>query len=344
VARTYYPGTANLSEAERVTLTAGLDATNLDFGLLGVPMAQVTITVLDSSGKPPAAVATRVQRLGAPPGEVRGILAKNQAMFPAVPAGEFWMMAAATPAPGARPEYAIARTTVAGSDARLTLQTSPALTLPGRVVPLDASLAPPSFAGVQVRAESVGIELPNPAGSAAPPPPPPAVSQDGSFVLDGIFGPMLFRLAGLPAGWALMSVRLGEREIIDIPLDLAAADPAPEGPLTMVVTNTTGEITGSAIDARKQPVPNARIVLYPDDETQWQPASRFIRGLLASADGTFSMSSLLPGRYLVAAVEWMDNGAWLDPDTLRRLRAFARPVVVEPHAKSSVTVTVGGGR
>jgi hypothetical protein len=343
-ARTYYPGTANLSEAERATVTAGRDAAGLDFGLLSVPMAQLTITVLDSGGKAPSTLATRVQRVGAPPGEVRGSLMKNQAMFPAVPAGEFWIMAAATPAPGARPEFALVRTTIAGSDAALTLRTSPALAIPGRVVAADPSTAAPSFAGVQVRSEPVGIELPNPAGSGAPAPTPPAVAQDGTFVLNGVFGPTAFRLTGLPAGWALASVRLGEQDIIDNPLDLTALDSAPEGPLTMVVTDATGELAGLAIDARKQPVPNARVVLYPDDETQWRPASRAIRSVLASADGTFSTSSLLPGRYLLAAVEWMDNGAWLDPDTLRRLRPAAQRIVVEPHGKLSVSVTVGGAR
>ncbi len=113
----------------------------------------------------------------------------------------------------------------------------------------------------------------------------------------------------------------------------------------MAVTNATGEIAGTAIDPRKQPMPNARLVLYPDDEAQWRPTSRGIRSFLAAADGRFSTSSLVPGSYLLAAVEWMDNGAWFDPgETLRRLRTTAQRVVVEAHGKLSVNVTVGGAR
>ena len=343
-ARTYYPGTASLTEAERVTVSAGRDATGLDLRLLSVPVARVTLTVLDSTGKAPSTMGTRVQRVGAPPGEVRGSLNKNQVLFPSVPPGEFWLMAAATPTPGAPTEFAAVRTTVAGNDVALTLRTSPSVTVAGRVVSADGSAAIPSLAGVQVRAETVGFELPNPAGSAAAAPVPPGVAQDGAFQMKGVFAPSLFRLTGLPAGWALVSVRLGDQEIVDTPIDLAAADRQPGDSLTMVVTHATGQMSGSVADGKSRPIPNARIVLFPDDETQWQPASRFVRSLLASADGTFTTSSLLPGSYLLAAAEWMDPGAWLDPDVLRGLRPHAQRVVIEPNGKLSVTVTLGDAR
>jgi hypothetical protein len=349
VGRTFYPGTADLSDATGVHVATGKDASTLDFAVLAVPMAQVTITVVDSTGKAPPVLAARLQRVGAPVGEVRGSLMKNQAVFPSAPPGEFWAMAAATPAPGAPPEFALARVAIAGRDVALTLPTQVGAALSGRVVAADASVPLP--AGLRAHTETVGFELPNPAGSSAPAPADPAVGADGSFALKSVFGPTLFRLAGLPAGWALSAVRLGESDVTDQAVDLAAVEPPAPSTLTMVVTNATGEISGTAFAAgqpsglsQRQPFPNARIVLFPDDERQWTPRSRLIKSVVAAADGTFTVPSVLPGRYLVAGSAWMDAGAWLDPDALRRLRDAAQRVVVEPRVKSNVSVAIGGDR
>ncbi len=218
VARTYYPGTANLSEADWVTVAAARDAANLDFGLIGVPVAQLTVTVLDSSGKAPATMAARVQRVGAPPGEVRGAAMKNQVMFRGVPAGEFWVMAAATPASGAPPEYALTRASVAGSDAALTLRTSPALA-GTRARRARRLLDGGSVVRGRPGARRIGgSRTAQPGGSAAPLPAPPVTwRRTARSSLKGVFGPMLFRLGALPAGWVLVSVRLGDQEIIDTP-------------------------------------------------------------------------------------------------------------------------------
>jgi hypothetical protein len=344
IGQTYYPGTGNLSEAERVTTASGRDAAGLDFRLLSVTLARVTLTVLDSSGKPPSVLGIRMQRVGAPPGEVRGSYVPsqpNQVFFDRVPQGEFWLMAATPGVSGGAPEFAVTRTVVDGREMRLTLTTHPGLGVVGRVVPAEGSTAAPAFGGIHVQVEPVGFDLPNPAGSRAPAQAAPGIAQDGTFTLTSVFGPSLFRLAGLPAGWALVSVRLGEQEIIDTPIDLAAAEAPSERPLTMVVTRATGDISGSAIDAQKQPVPNARIVVFPEDPQLWTPSSRFVRNVLADHNGAFAMASLLPGKYFVAGVPWMDSGAWLDPETLGRLRVQAQPVVISAGEKLSVTVTAG---
>jgi hypothetical protein len=85
------------------------------------------------------------------------------------------------------------------------------------------------------------------------------------------------------------------------------------------------------------------VVTLPKPSTLMRlvPSSRFVRNVLADHNGAFAMASLLPGKYFVAGVPWMDSGAWLDPETLGRLRAQAQPVVVSAGEKLSVTVTAG---
>lgn len=336
-ARTYYPGTAAPSDAQRVSLVAGREAANLDFAVGSVLMARVTLQVVDATGKAPRTLGTRLQRVGAPPGEVRAALQANQAMFPSVPPGEYWAMAAATPSPGADPEFAAVRAMVSGSDLNLTLTTARGTVLNGRVQVEGGEVAVPP--GLRVIAETVGYELPNPAGSGAPAAPAPVVGADSRFVMTGLFGPRLFRVGGLKDGWALSSVRLGESDITDMPMDVKAADPAVE--LVVVVTNNTGTIGGMLTDARKRAVPNGRVVVFPDDERQWTVRSRFLKTSLAGIDGSYSVGSLLPGKYLICALDWLDEGAWLDPDLLRRLRAFASPISVKGHDRQTIALALG---
>jgi len=336
-ARTYYPGNAAPSDAQRVSLVAGREAAGLDFIVASLPMARVTVQVVDATGKAPRALSTRLQRVGAPPGEVRGVLQGNQAMFPAVPPGEYWAMAAATQSPGGAPEFAAVRATVSGGDLALTLTTAQLPALNGRMQVEDGGTTPSS--GLRVIAETVDYELPNPAGSGAPVALAPAVGADGTFVIPNVPGSRLFRLSGLPEGWVVSSVRLGESDITDVPTDLKPTEPPVE--LVVIVTNNTGAINGVVIDAQKRPVPNGRVVVFPEDERQWTARSRFLKAALAGIDGAYSIGSLVPGKYFVCALEWLDDGAWLDPDALRRMRAFASPVIVTGADRQTIALMIG---
>ena len=57
---TYYPGTPNVAEAQRITLAAGQESPSADFALVAVRLASVTGIVIGSDGKPleGAAVST----------------------------------------------------------------------------------------------------------------------------------------------------------------------------------------------------------------------------------------------------------------------------------------------
>ena len=49
---TYYPGTANPGEAQRVRLGAGDEATGLDFAFAQTPTARIAGTIVDAAGRP----------------------------------------------------------------------------------------------------------------------------------------------------------------------------------------------------------------------------------------------------------------------------------------------------
>ena len=51
-APTYFPGTGNVAEAQRVTVTVGQEIANISFALLPVRTVRVTGSIIDSAGKP----------------------------------------------------------------------------------------------------------------------------------------------------------------------------------------------------------------------------------------------------------------------------------------------------
>jgi hypothetical protein len=73
-----------------------------------------------------------------------------------------------------------------------------------------------------------------------------------------------------------------------------------------------------------------------DDARRWAARSRFIKSVDLGADGRYAIKGLLPGKYLVAVSDVLDDGAWEDPDVLARLRPTAAPIVVT--AGSPVTL------
>jgi hypothetical protein len=87
---------------------------------------------------------------------------------------------------------------------------------------------------------------------------------------------------------------------------------------------------------------NSTVVLFLEDERQWGATSRFVKVAAVAGDGHFSVEGLLPGKYLVAAVDVLEDGGWNDPDVLRRLRAGAASVSLTESDTQTVSLKVRG--
>ncbi len=336
IMRTYFPGTPRVHEARRVTLTTGQEVSGLEFTLASVPVASVAGRVVDSTGKAPAVVGVRLQAVGGPPGEIRGFAAPTRSdfQFPAVPAGDYWLTASLQSGPNAPLEAAATRVTVAGVDQQdITLTTSPGMLIDGRIE-LDATGATPSPGPVEIKTVETEFELPGVRPGTTLP--PTIASADGRFAINGLFGPRLVRVAGLPAGWALKAVWLGDTDITDIAVDFRGSNAA--RPMRIVLTDKTGALTGSVTDSAKRPARAYRVIVFPPDERRWGPTSRFVFAASPARDGRFTIKGLLPGQYLLAAVDRIDEDDWHDPDVLRRLKAGATPITIGEQETQTVTL------
>lgn len=332
-ARTYFPGTVQPHEARKVALAAGQDARGVDIALSSVPLSPVAGRVLDSTGKPAPTRSVRLQAVGGPPGDVRGLLPKPGVFrFPAVPAGEYWMLAAYA-APGADPEFAATRLTVSGqpiTDLLVTL--SKGAVLAGRVE-YDGSGTPPS----NLRLISIEPEFEMPPLVAGERFAVTLPAGGGDVAIAGLFGPRVLRVNGLPARWALKGIWLADAEITDAVIDFRGSN-APR-PLRIVLTDKTATVEATVTDARGRPA-SGRLIVFSADERRWGPISRFVKVADVSAAGTTTIEGLLPGDYLVTAVEYLEDESWNDVDVLRRLRAGATPLTVAERQTARVTLTL----
>jgi protocatechuate 3,4-dioxygenase beta subunit len=338
LAMTYYPGTPRLEEAQRVTLGPGQELSDCDFRLTTVPTVAVLGRIVDSAGKKPSSFSFRLQRVGSPPGELRGfsIPPDNFFQFRAVPPGDYWLMGSSSAPAGGDTEFALVRLNVTGDPLReQVLTTSRGAALAGRIE-IDGGGPRAMPTGLQVVAHQTEFELPVATGSSAATPVP--VGADGTFSMSSVFGPRLIRLIRSPADWAVKSVWLDDLEITDTATDFRATDKPRT--LRIVVVAGTPAISGTVTNARNQPAGYARVVAFTDNSRRWGIHSRWIKGVEAGADGLYSVAGLLPGRYFVVAVSYLDDGAWEDPDVLGRLQALASPVVVGGQAASPIALKV----
>lgn len=339
LARSYFPGAPRVEGGESLSLSVGQNRTGLEFVLPTVPTAALRGTVVNSTGKAGGEVSVRVQRVGGPTGEVRGSMSPNgnEFMFPSVPSAEYWVTGVARPTPTSDLEFGVMRVTVIGQDhLGLTVTTAKGAVLNGRVSIDDGATPLPGNLGVI--AHETEYVLPTLMGSTITGATPVPVTADGAFTFSSVFGPRLFRVDGLPAGWGLKSVTLGDQDVTDTPVDFKGSETAQT--LRLVLTSRTATITGVARDDAGQPVNRARVVVFSEREDAWGWRSRMVRTAETGADGRFTIDGVLDGAFRIVAVPFLEEGSWMDTTILRRLKPLAAPLPVSGAAPMTMNLVV----
>jgi hypothetical protein len=102
--------------------------------------------------------------------------------------------------------------------------------------------------------------------------------------------------------WTLRSVMVGGRDVASQPLDLSGGDVSG---LVVSFFDRPAMMTGIVRDSRGLPDPSALVVALSSDYRSLMDNAMNARGLRTvhtSADGRYTLTGLLPGDYLVAAV------------------------------------------
>ena len=328
-APTYYPGTANLGEAARVTLKAGQEMT-ASFSLIVARMARVSGRALTSRGEPVARHMLTMSPADASGG--MGFMSMHNAMagadgtfqFTNIPPGRYNLnVRPMNGMPNGAEEFAVLPVTVGNDDIdNVIVTTSLGATARGVVVTDDGSAPPFRPDQVQVFAQPTDMGV-NMIGMG-----PTKVSDDYSFEINGLFDRRLIRASigsGVSMGWYTKAVLFDGEDVTDRGLEFALGR-AYEG-LQIVMTRKATDLSGLVTDDRGQPMLDATVILFPANREQWSYMTRYVRSTRPDTNGRYNFKAMPPhDDYLIIAVQNLESGQANDPEFLARAKEEARPV------------------
>lgn len=335
-APTYYPGVPTVTDSGRVTLGLSQELTNLDFALQLVPTARVSGTVLPPEGRTLRfATVGLITELGLPVAgrQQRRVGSDGTFTMTGVPPGNYRLVARGQAEGVDGPLLTTMPLSVSGGTiSGLSVALRMGADLPGTIVfeggAPDATLLSRFTVAIRGTDSSAGPLVLN-TGNVGP---------DLRFVVRNVSpGPKVVQLQRAPQGWVLRDVRLGSADVSDIPFDVQTNTPI--GALSLVLTNATATVSGVVRNGRGEPASDYTAILFPADATQWHPLSRRIAAKRADQLGQYEFQNLVPGRYLLAAVDLVEEGQWTDPAFLERIRARAVDVQIDGGGRVARDVT-----
>ena len=326
---TYYPGTPDLSAAQRVHVSSGDTVTNIVVALTVTRTARISGTVLDGDGRPARGGNVMVaSRNGGPGLPTANAFVRQDGSFSVtgVAPGDYTLRGFITnQQPGViqrAAAFSTANVTVNGTDLTdVILQPQSPITISGRLTGEASTLA-------QIKPSTARLGL-VPAGGPmmmpGPMPPPPALRDDLSFELIAYPGTFALRALSLP-GVLVRSVRLNGRDVTR-GFDIEPGKPITD--LEVEVTASTARLEVAVSNARGEARSDQDIVVFPQDESEWgtQMPGHASAGR-TDENGQYKSSALLPGAYYVVTSDALEPGDSNDPEILASLRARAQRVTL----------------
>ena len=322
---TYYPGTGDLAEAQRIRLGLGAETT-ASFSLLPIRQVRVSGVVLNSAGGPANAflnLTSESAELGVPAG-IGGVTREDGTFtLPDVPPGRYTLTASLR---GDGPsETATVPVTVSGEDVTGTnLVTGRPATMRGRVVTdTGVSRAVPAGLDIIAIAARPGGTVLN-AGSGV------------AFELAELAEPFYLRVDGLSEGWTVKAIVVNDLDVTDTKVALG---PGQAADARIVVTDRAAEVNGTVMT--RTPTGSVNVVVFPEDATKWAYPSRYVRVAQADARGRFRIAGLPPNEgYLALATDYLEDGEHNDPEFLTRMREVAIRFPLQEAEKRALDLTV----
>jgi len=341
-AASYYPGTPNPAEAQRLSLSVGQELSNIDIQLQPVKLAKITGIASGSDGKPMSGAMVMLMPAmrdtvalmpggtsltdkdgnftlsGIAPGEY-SVQVQSMAALMSAASEAMAMMGGDSPAkaPASQPmerEFAVAKVTVTGEDITgLVVTGTRGAKATGRVV-FEGAPAPDNLTTFRLIATPTDFdEIPATASMFGM----SAVKDTGAFEINGLVGGRTFRLMNEPKGWFLKEVTREGTDVTDKGYDFKPGDTV-EG-FEIVMTTKTQSVTGAVTNAKGEPVKEYTVVVFPEDPQKWAASdNRWMATARPDQQGRFRITDLPSGSFLAIAVEYVAQGDWRDPVWLER--------------------------
>jgi hypothetical protein len=337
----FYPGVIEPTEAQRIKVGVGQEVGNIDLALVPARTSRVSGTVFNAAGAPVAneSVTLSQEVMGPqggsifPPNTARtgpdGRFSVNN-----VQGGEYMLAvrsAAANDQPAQEARQMIQVTGIDIDD--LVIVTGSGGTVRGQVASDDGTPVP-GVDRLVVRARPLtwAARTSTLASSGNG-----RVNADGTFELKAIVGPVVLSIGTLTGDWTLKSVELNGRNLADDPIDVRHGETL--NGVRVVLTSRPTYLRGALLDEKKQPA-DGTVVVFPEETSRWREDSRTVRAARPDQRGEFSIKGLPAGKYLIAAVDYVQDGQWYDPEFLADLRPRAQRLSLAEAESKRIDLTV----
>jgi len=323
---TYYSGATDSSEATPIVVKMGERAT-ADFTLLPVPAVHLIVKVPDdrpngmSNSQIPDNLMLSQRVFGTYQTNVfaeEARIGNGEVEISGIPPGRFDMKLQTF---GKRPSTREQEVDVAGDAALEAPKRDSSPVLINGIVTLEGHALPrPAFIRLWRRGSGDPLSA--------------QVAKSGEFeirqdhVTPGKYEVAVFGISGA----AIRSVTAAGSQVQGQSVEIASGGAIR---LKIDLAQGLGEISGTAIRGDKT-VSGAMIVLVPQD---YENNTTLIRRDQSDSDGTFTLRSVLPGKYTVLALENAWDLEWLNPSVLSPYMSAGTAVTVAPHGKYEIKVS-----
>ena len=322
-APTFHPSVTDPAQAFRVTVTSGREVSNVDIALAPGRAAKISGTAVDSQGRPLRNVTLVHELMGRGGGLVGSagsgtVAANNTFEIVGVPPGEYKLQATG-------PQELVTLPIVVNSVdvSNVALTTSAGWTARGNVH--IESDTPSALRRNQVTVTAVSMAGRNGMTMSGGVVMRQGVNDDWTFFVSGVVGAARLRV-NVPEAWAVKAVLQGDRDIADFPLDMKSGEEL--AGLRVVVTDRVATVAGQLVDARNEAAADGTVLLFPADTAKWYEGSRFVRTARPDQQGRYRIPGVLPGEYLIAALDYVEDGIWNDPEFLESIRRHTQRVTL----------------
>ena len=322
----FYPGVAAASQASKLTISEGGEATGVDMTVRPMVMTQIAVTT--TASRPVDEIKLhQIQLNHAQPMLERTIRTKASSITLDAKPGRYRLLASAEVASGTVSVVRLWASAEVDTDpsmpAAVNLHLEPGANISGRVV----------FEGGDSNRQNVGARL---APMTALPllPSDPAFAARGNATFEPATG--VFSIQGILPGryviesgtgrslWTLKAATIGGRDVLDEPIDLRPGDEI--GNVRLTVSDRVIELSGKIVDDATRPTSTGWVLVFSADRKHWWPGSRRIRSVRPDAAGAYTIRGLPAGSYVVTVVP--DPAVLMDPVKLAALAATGTRVTL----------------
>jgi protocatechuate 3,4-dioxygenase beta subunit len=333
-APTYFPGTSNVAEAQKVTIGLGQTISDMNMALMPTRVSRVTGTAVDSQGRAMMGVVMAIPRndsmmmMFGPPGQIKpdGSFVVN-----GLTPGRYTLQVRGGMGDG---ESAYADITVSGDDVNgIRLIASKPSVVTGRVLvdPTAAQALRPST--LRLGLQPVQMDMMMMGGT-----PPGSVNDDLTFEMKAQPGKFRIALFGQMPGWSIRSVRYHGADITDAGMEFRPNEDVAD--VEVELTNRVTDISGLVTNTKGEAVRDYSVVVFPQDRDKWTPNSRYMRTARPDQDGRYKVNGLPPGEYRVIALDYLDSNEWNSPEFLDGIRSRATSFSVNEGESKSIDLRI----